>query len=408
MIEVGIIADDLTGAADAGAAFAAAGFSTAILFGHEPGTDVEVVIRSTETRECGAETAVARTAAATETLVAGPGGRPGILYKKIDSALRGHPCEELVATMSASGCRRAVVAPALPAQGRTTRDGRVFVHGELLAGTHLGQGAGISDLTSVFACPGGPPVRHIGLDVVRRGSAAIATLLTQREEGIWLADAETDEDLRAIVEGAVESDVKLLAGSAGLAGQIARSLRPPSCRLAAAVRPSAPVRPVLVVAGSRHVATAAQVEVLAAAGVPVATPDQTQLACGNSSARTIVDTLCTALEDHGVAVLSTVGMSEVTIDAERVSGMLAEVVLAASRRVSPAGLVLTGGDVAAAVINLLGASRISLAGEVSPAVPWGVLRSAHLADIPVVTKAGSFGPPDTLHRCVAFLQHQEG
>ncbi len=49
--------------------------------------------------------------------------------KKIDSTLRGNPGAELEAMMTAQGCRVAVVAPAYPAAGRHTRDGRCYVHG---------------------------------------------------------------------------------------------------------------------------------------------------------------------------------------------------------------------------------------------------------------------------------------
>lgn len=49
--------------------------------------------------------------------------------KKIDSTLRGNPGGELEAMMAEQGCRMAVVAPAYPAAGRHTRDGRCYVHG---------------------------------------------------------------------------------------------------------------------------------------------------------------------------------------------------------------------------------------------------------------------------------------
>ncbi len=55
--------------------------------------------------------------------------RPALAGKKIDSTLRGNPGGELEAMMAAQGCRMAVVAPAYPAAGRHTRDGRCYVHG---------------------------------------------------------------------------------------------------------------------------------------------------------------------------------------------------------------------------------------------------------------------------------------
>ncbi|MGI9252107.1 MAG: nucleotide-binding domain containing protein, partial [Thermomicrobiales bacterium] len=70
------------------------------------------------------------------------------------------------------------------------------------------------------------------------------------------------------------------------------------------------------------------------------------------------------------------------------------------------GMVLTGGDVAAAVLDALGFARIHLLGEVLPLVPWAVAAGGAADPLPIVTKAGSFGPDATLARCVRFLAAQ--
>ena len=46
-----------------------------------------------------------------------------LLYKKVDSALRGNCAEELDAVLDASGRKIALVAPSYPAVGRRIRDG---------------------------------------------------------------------------------------------------------------------------------------------------------------------------------------------------------------------------------------------------------------------------------------------
>jgi uncharacterized protein YgbK (DUF1537 family) len=83
--------------------------------------------------------------------------------------------------------------------------------------------------------------------------------------------------------------------------------------------------------------------------------------------------------------------------------LLAAIVVDLAGRGAIRGLVLTGGDVAAGVLTGLGATEISLCGEVEPAIPWGVVRSPLLPGVPVVTKAGSFGTPDALLRALAHL-----
>ena len=67
------------------------------------------------------------------------------------------------------------------------------------------------------------------------------------------------------------------------------------------------------------------------------------------------------------------------------------------------GLVLTGGDVAAAVCAALGATALWLGGEIAPGIPWGVLAGGRLHATPIATKAGSFGADDTLRSCIDYL-----
>jgi 4-hydroxythreonine-4-phosphate dehydrogenase len=66
------------------------------------------------------------------------------------------------------------------------------------------------------------------------------------------------------------------------------------------------------------------------------------------------------------------------------------------------GLIATGGDIARAVLGSLGAGGLHLLGEVEPGVPIGLADAGRL--IPVVTKAGAFGKPETLQRCRAALK----
>ena len=51
--------------------------------------------------------------------------RPQAWYKKIDSALRGHPGAEIAVTGCGQRRSRILVAPALPSEGRVVRSGQV-------------------------------------------------------------------------------------------------------------------------------------------------------------------------------------------------------------------------------------------------------------------------------------------
>jgi hypothetical protein len=102
MPQLVIVADDLTGAADTSACFAQAGLSTVI---HLSGTTVpnaDVLAVSTESRDLDKIAAVAAVRSALSLIIGGqPGAAPWWIYKKMDSALRGHPRDELLAAMEA-------------------------------------------------------------------------------------------------------------------------------------------------------------------------------------------------------------------------------------------------------------------------------------------------------------------
>jgi uncharacterized protein YgbK (DUF1537 family) len=60
--------------------------------------------------------------------------RASILYKKIDSTLRGHVAAELGAVRRALGRRAIVFTPAFPAQGRSVRDAALHLRGRPISG----------------------------------------------------------------------------------------------------------------------------------------------------------------------------------------------------------------------------------------------------------------------------------
>lgn len=118
--EILVLADDLTGALESGAAFAHRGVraSVNILKAHRTGQPVLVV--DTETRH----TSEAEAAGRVERLASSTKAR--LIYKKTDSTLRGNIRAELHA-LSQRG--PVLYVPAYPELGRTLHDGCLHVHG---------------------------------------------------------------------------------------------------------------------------------------------------------------------------------------------------------------------------------------------------------------------------------------
>src|ERR1700756_4332000 len=234
-----IVADDLTGAADCGVACSAAGLSTVVaLNGAARAKDLgaEAIAFDADTRYQSLEQARAATALAVRELCAA--GDVQVLYKKIDSTLRGNFAIEIAAARDSSaglilshrtGNARApdpplsIVAPAFPATGRTTRNGRMFVQGVALEETEIWQNEKIDSVADIPALleKAGMRAASIGLKTIRSGVEAIAAAFAKNSTGrveAAVCDAETEEDLRAIANAATQVDQPaFFAGSAGLA-----------------------------------------------------------------------------------------------------------------------------------------------------------------------------------------------
>ena len=401
MAQLLIVADDLTGAADTGACFAARGLETVIPLTRGSDIDADVVVLSTETRDLAGEEAARVVAEEVAGWMAASGAMyPRWVYKKIDSALRGNPRDELLAVMAASGQRRALVAPAFPAQGRTTVGGRQFVGGLPLAESRMGGERATSDVAAVFACEAFP-TRVLGLPAIHDRPEEVAAILEAEAAGIIVADAATEDDLLALARAARRTSLRLLCGTAGFARALVHALplRPASLPDPRR-RPSA--HPVLVVAGSQNEATRRQIDRLADAGVPIIRPSQDAI----DGAGTLDDVIGQVGERLGrgqSVALTTAGLAPSPLGGRAVAQRLAQVVAAPRVRDAVGGLVLTGGDVAAATLAAIDASALRLGGEIAPGQPWGIVAGGPLAGRAVATKAGSFGGDDAFLACLSFL-----
>jgi uncharacterized protein YgbK (DUF1537 family) len=124
---IGVIADDLTGAAELGAVGRRLGLKAEIVCNSEPGSTADLVCVDTDSRSCPPAEAAKRAAAAAK-LLQSAGAR--WIYKKVDSVLRGNVTAEVEAVMQQLGLNRALVLPANPSLGRIIRDGKYFVQGK--------------------------------------------------------------------------------------------------------------------------------------------------------------------------------------------------------------------------------------------------------------------------------------
>lgn len=124
---IGVIADDLTGAAELGAVGLRHGLRAEIVRRGEPSGRADLVCVDTDSRSCEPVAAAKRAAAAAKMLRAA--GAEWI-YKKVDSVLRGQVTAEVEGVMKQLNLERALLLPANPSLGRTIHDGQYFVKGK--------------------------------------------------------------------------------------------------------------------------------------------------------------------------------------------------------------------------------------------------------------------------------------
>jgi hypothetical protein len=110
---------------------------------------------------------------------------PVVIFKKIDSVLRGHVAAELEAQMKAMGKARALIVAANPSLGRTIVNGQYFVGGVPLAETSFSDDPDFPVHTSVVT------------DIVTSDHFPVVSIEWNREiplSGLVIANVATPDD----------------------------------------------------------------------------------------------------------------------------------------------------------------------------------------------------------------------
>ena len=396
-----ILADDLSGAADCAAACHRAGLDTRVCLAPQALCDeAEAIALDLDSRALAPAEALARTLA----VEVGPVINRGALYRKIDSTLRGHVALDIAATLQIAGPSAfAVVCPAYPATGRTVKDGQVYVGGQRLQDTEIWAlgGQGSTDLKTLLTEAGLEPV---GLDLeVVRGPRLRQAMEAARAEGAQavVCDAETEDDLQAIVEAGLVLEEVVWAGSGGLTIPLARTLSPTG---GPQLRPVARrAGPTLVVVGSAssisrrqlaHLDEDPRVQTLLVP--PSVLLEGPEGAGWRPASRAIVagvgkpgkDTVALAIDPAA------------PVDPATGPALAAALGVLAGRQLGRFGaLVATGGETARFILAAAGVEALCIRRELEPGV---VLSTA--GALPVVTKAGAFGGPQSLVGAVQALR----
>jgi uncharacterized protein YgbK (DUF1537 family) len=396
-----ILADDLSGAADAGVGFARRGLSAEVRWtsGRAPAPDSDVIAFDTDSRRLDAAAAAAAQRAAVQALWA-PGAA---LYKKIDSTLRGQPAAEISALAECTNAARVVFAPANPPMGRTTRDGRVWVDGSPLEDSEAWRrehSYETADLAGILATAGLTTVK-LPLEVVRMPDRLAGALRARyAPRAVLVCDAERDSDLAAIAIAASDAHDTLFAGSAGLAQALAAQL--PARRFSPLdLRPTR-AGMLLVVGSLASISRVAAARVATLPGVRAMRVTSGALLDPDASERLRFGAAVAAALAAGEDVLV-----ELAPESAPELARGPELARALARCLEPArhqvgGLAVTGGETASALLGGWYFHGIRLIEEVLPGITLGIALGE--SRVPLVTKPGGFGDASSLARALAALR----
>lgn len=448
-VRVLVVADDVTGAADASVQFVARGLAAGVMLSPDrwmaqeaeelPGTfpgAPDVLALNTQSRSAPPGRVEGLMSAAVRVIRA---LRPQVVFKKIDSTLRGNFGLEVALLARALAPDAVLVAPSYPDLARVIVGGYLLVRGQLVTATEAAADptAPVAEahLPSLLESQTGLTVGHLELQYVLRGPDAILGRLAElrgRGAQVIACDAASADHLLDIARAAADLYRRILwVGAAGLAAALAE-LGGGTVPAGPGAGVGCPPRPqdvplwqappaVLVVVGSLTRTARSQLDALAAAGVPVTVLDTEALQrdfdreAGSAVART-VRALHEPAPARGrsagprVAVLATSGPARSPQGSPpgTVEGVPHLVGRVTAMVDAPPGtaLVLTGGDTAFGVLAEAGCVALQVCTELMPGVALSTAVGGSFARWPVVTKAGSFGDEMALLRIVDMLSRR--
>ena len=434
-MQMGVVADDITGSNDIGIMFAKGGYLTHVYTTAARGAPPlsaaalqtpHVAILDTNSRLDSAQEAYEKVFNATRTLQEAGCRR---FYNKTCSVFRGNIGAEFDAMLDALDEDFAVVVLGFPKNGRTTVNGIHYVHGKKLEESEFRNDPihpmRRSDLVGILSSQTERPVALLDHTVVSRGSEPLrAAIDDMRDRCTYLILDVIDQDALRTIAGAVH-DLPVLCGSSALAEELPAVWPAPEPVEAAASLPPQNDSGVLVAAGSLMPQTRAQLQHLKELGLPCFVLDPQRLfdpvqreaqvqELANEMAHLLAQGKDVVLQspNDSAAVAQTRELGrqaglEPTVVARTVSETLAEAVERVVRNgpgASPNRLVIAGGETSAAISERLGVYGLRIWKEIQPGLPSCI--SLNEPPLLLVLKSGSFGSADFLEQAVRHVREQ--
>jgi uncharacterized protein YgbK (DUF1537 family) len=413
----GCIADDFTGATDMGALLARRGMRVSIFVGvpdsGQVAGDTDAMIVALKSRTIEPDLAVSQSLAAAKWL---KNAGAGTLYFKycstFDSTDRGNIGPVAIALADFWDAGHVMFNPAFPENGRTVRNGHLYVDGKPISETGMAnhpltpmRDANLVSVLSRQIC--GQDVGLIGHELIEKGSAAVSLSIAEGPR-FQIADSVSDDDLRVVAAGAKHCSFATGGSAFGAAYAGARSAEGRSSTARFPVPPDQ--FKTVILAGSCSEATLRQIAAVRD-DLPHLRLDAETLAEDECLSVRLIAEAQSALEDSDAVLLSSsVDAKALAAVQENLGGSAAGVMIEAALAdiafaLFEAGhriFIVAGGETSGAVAERLCANHLLIGPEIAPGVPW--CYSAAGGGLWLALKSGNFGGDDFFETARARLK----
>jgi D-threonate/D-erythronate kinase len=371
---IAVIADDLTGAAEIAGIGLRYGLKVELKTSVVAKTAADLFVVCTDSRSMSKSDAEKVTANTVKEILL---LKPDLIYKKIDSVLRGYVLDELNVQMQVTGLTRAFVLSANPSLGRTMRNGLYYINGKPISETGFAADPEFAITDSAV------------LKMIRAQSGGEKVLRQPDElpsQGIVIGEAETTEEVAAWAERVDEGWV--LAG----AGDFFTALLNERYKLSA--QPEVKIRlPHLYVGGTAFEKSKAFIrEIKERSGCVVYMP-VTMMQSGNTNDPSWLDCIKEIIVAQGKCIIAIEENQASDISALSLRNTMASAVRKIIEEAEIKELFIEGGSTAAAILNELDFTTLVPVNELQR----GVVRMK-AGDLYITMKPGSYALPEQITR----------
>lgn len=421
-----IIADDLTGANDTGVQFCKQGYDVTVAIEQIPdGSKLKhnkVGVIDTETREVKKSKAVEKL---NQILSKLQFTEKDLIYKKVDSTLRGNVGAEIELIMKLFDKDLCILTPSFFSSKRLTIGGYLIVNDEPLGSSEYNQrnldSGEASYIPSILNEQSQFEVGKIELKEVIKGRKSILRELKKLSAAgkkIIVVDSVNDVDLENIFAAGEELDEDVLySGSAGLANLIAKKHHLEKSTSDYQINKS----PVLIVNGSRSQTANTQVDYFIEnldvfeleIDIKNLLEDDEEL---NKNLKHIIakyngDQYLVIRPDPYYSDAEVINNLLVKNDlsfrqlGEKIRDKLGEIAALIIDKFAVQNVIVTGGDTLIGICRAIKADKLNVLGEVVDGVPitQPILENEKNTSLNFITKAGGFGERDTISEVVKII-----